>query len=148
MHSLLAVPALVAIATFAQAPAGWDDTDLRGRQLMVAGKTAEAIALFERAVSRTPNFEDARYALADAHRMRGLELAVENPSQPEASRRHMELAATHFRWVAERGTPYRQVAAGHLMELYEDDLNQPREAIGSPDCTWSSVPHRPWDTRN
>jgi tetratricopeptide (TPR) repeat protein len=130
MNTLLALPALVAIMAFSQAPAGWNETDRQGRQLMLAGKAADAITLFERAVNGMPNFEGAHYALADAHRFLGIELATKGPSQATERRRHLELAATQYRWVAERGTQYRQLAAGQLMNLYgADELNRPREAI-------------------
>ena len=97
---------------------------------MADGKAEQAIAIFERAVAQTPDFDAAHYALANAHRRQADELAVKGASRASERRRHLELAASEYRWVADRGAEYGQLAAGNLMRLYgPDELNQPAEAI-------------------
>lgn len=124
------LPTLLVVALFMQAPAGWDATYLRAQQLMLDNKIADAIKLFESVVKAAPAFDDARYALADAHRGAAREAAMGGPSQDAAKRQHLEAAATHCRQVAERKGDYQQLAVGNLMNLYgEDELNQPSEVV-------------------
>jgi tetratricopeptide (TPR) repeat protein len=121
---------LVVVALLLQAPAGWDATYLRGQQLMLDKKTADAIKLFESVVKASPTFDGAHYALGDAHHMLGLEAILRGPSQDAAKRRHLEAAAKHFRLAADRKGEYQQLAVGNLMRLYgEDELNQPEEVV-------------------
>jgi tetratricopeptide (TPR) repeat protein len=130
MTTLLALLASAVLAASAQTPSGWDETSRRGAQLMLDGKTPEAIALFEQIVARAPDFEGGHYSLADAHRFLAIELKAKGDSQAAESRRHFEVAAEQYRWVAQRKGPYRQLAVGQLMSVYgESALNQPREAI-------------------
>lgn len=122
---------VVALSAFAQTPKGWDDAYRQVAELMLAGKGPEAIALLERVVTQAPDFIPARYELGSAHAHWAVELALQDPPAADERRRHLELAATHFRRVAERDSEYRPLAALRLMSLYgdEDDLNQPQEAI-------------------
>jgi len=118
----------VVVALLVQAPAGWDATYVRGQQLVLDKKTADAIKLFESVVKASPAFDGAHYALAEAHHMAGLEAILLGPSHDAAKRQHLEAAAKHFRLAADRKGEYLQLAVGNLMRLYgEDELNQPKE---------------------
>ena len=91
MIAPLVALAFLALPLVAQAPQGWDDTHLRGLELVSEGKSEEAIALYEGAVARAPDFDGALYALADAHRMLALQLAAQGPSEDASRRRHLEV---------------------------------------------------------
>jgi hypothetical protein len=56
---------------------------------------------------------------------------VKGDSGAGERRRQLELAASHYRWVAERPSDYRPLAALKLMTMYADEtgLNQPHEAV-------------------
>src|SRR5215203_5685915 len=89
---------LFALLLVAQAPAGWSDTQARGSRLSLEGKSAEAIALYERVLRTSPNFDEAHYALGEAHKLAADNLKPQGASQA-ARRRHLEAAAEHYRRV-------------------------------------------------
>src|SRR5690242_2954090 len=92
----------VTLAASAQAPAGWEDASRRASQLILDHKTGDAIAVYQRIVRQAPDFQPARYELADALRLRALETMMRSGSAT-AARQDLEQAETHLRLVRERG---------------------------------------------
>ena len=121
---------LLILALAIQEPAGWDATYQRGRQLLLDGKVAQAITLYEGAIKTYPTFDGAHFALAEAHRRAALEAELKGPAQTTARRQHLELAATHYRHAADRRGDYRQNAVGYLMTvLGPDELDRPNDVV-------------------
>jgi tetratricopeptide (TPR) repeat protein len=88
-----------ALLVFAQAPAGWNDTQARGSRLLLEGRSAEAIALYEKVLQTSPDFDEAHYALAEAHELAADQLTPQGASHAASRRRHLEAAAVHYRQV-------------------------------------------------
>jgi len=108
---------MVATASDAQTPAGWDAAYQRAAQLILDHKTSDAIAIYQRIVRQAPDFQPARYELADALRLRALENILRNGSAA-ARRQDFEQAETHFRFVRDHGGEYRPLAVMKLVSLY------------------------------
>ena len=114
---------------FAQAPAGWNDTQARGARLVLDGKPAEAIALYEKVLQTSPDFDEAHYALGQAHELAAAALEPLRASQAASRRRHLEAAAVHYRRVIDLRSAYAPMAMSSLAVLYgKDGLNRPADA--------------------
>jgi tetratricopeptide (TPR) repeat protein len=120
----------LALNLTAAAPAAQDAAYQHALRLMVDHKPAEAIAALERLLRSWPDYDPARYELANAHRMQGLETALKGPSQGAEARRHFQLAAGQFRRLAEGSGDYKLLAIMQLVMIYGDDeLGQPADVI-------------------
>lgn len=114
-----------ALLVFAQAPVGWSDTQARGSRLMQEGKSAEAIALYEKVLQTSPNFDEAHYALAEAHELAADNLKPQGASQAASRRRHLEAAAVHYRRVIDLRSAHAPMAMRSLAVVYgKDGLNR------------------------
>lgn len=122
-----AASALLFLMMVQQAPAEWDDTSRRAAQLLLDGKTTQAVPMLERAVAQAPGFDGAEYELAKAHHDLATQRALEGPSADAARKRHLAQAVTYFQRAAGRNGQYRQPALGMLMLVYgEDQLDDPK----------------------
>ena len=119
----------LALLVSAQAPVGWNDTQARGSRLLLDGKSAEAIALYEKVLQTAPNFDEAHFALAGAHELAAAHLESQGASQAASRRRHLEAAAVHYRRVIDLRSAHAPMAMSSLAVLYgKDGLNRPADA--------------------
>jgi tetratricopeptide (TPR) repeat protein len=115
------------LAVLIQTPAGWNETSDKALTLILQGKPAEAVTLYERVLKASPDFGDGHIALAEAHA--AVAETLTKAPQAAARRRHLETAATHYRRGIELGAARSLVALKDLVDIYrKDGLNQPAEA--------------------
>jgi hypothetical protein len=78
-------------------PPGWQETQDQTMAMVLAGKDAEVIAIYEQWIARHPSFADGYFRLGGAHESLGIKiLAGEAPGGGQAAIKHLETAATHF----------------------------------------------------
>jgi tetratricopeptide (TPR) repeat protein len=119
----------LALLVFAQAPAGWNDIQARGSRLLLEGKSAEAIALYEKVLQASPDFDEALYALAEAHELAAAHLEPQGASEVASRRRHLEAAAGHYRRVIDLRSSHAPMAMKSLAVVYgKDGLNRLADA--------------------
>jgi len=119
----------LALLVLAQAPAGWNDIHARGSRLLLEGKSAEAIALYEKVLQASPNFDEALYALAEAHELAAAHLKPQGASEVASRRRHLEAAAGHYRRVIDLRSSHAPMAMKSLAVVYgKDGLNRLADA--------------------
>jgi tetratricopeptide (TPR) repeat protein len=123
------IAAFVALLVLAQAPAGWSDTQTRGSRLLLEGKSAEAIGLYEKVLQASPDFDEAHYALAEAHELAADNLKPQGASRGAIRRRHLETAAAHYRRVIDLRSAHAPMAMRSLAVIYgKDGLDRPVDA--------------------
>lgn len=112
-----------------EAPPGFHDSDLEAVDLFTDGRFDEAFAIHQQWVDKHPNFAQAHYSLAEAHRLRGGQLRRE---QRDEYRAHLDKALTHFRRYRELAVDDpkgRATALAHMTEvLSAEGLNRLDEA--------------------
>jgi len=130
MIAPLVALAFLALPLVAQAPQGWDDTHLRGLELVSEGKSEEAIALYE---GQSHGLRTSTVPYTRLPTLTGCWLCSLPRRGPLRTLRAVAIwkfAATHFRRVAGGGSEYREPAVLQLMDVYgEDDLNQAGEVV-------------------
>src|SRR5689334_18276504 len=120
--------AIALVGFLMQAPAGWDQTYDKALALIVQGKPADAVALYERVLKGAPNFGDGHVALGEAY-LAWAETLEGAPAQAAAFRRHLEAAATHHKRAIEPRAPRAFFSRKDLVDIYRKNrLNQPAEA--------------------
>jgi hypothetical protein len=74
MPGMTAASALVVVALVLglQAPPGWDATHQRASRLILDENIDEAVAILDEVLEASPDFDAARYEVAEAHRMAAL----------------------------------------------------------------------------
>lgn len=106
---------------------GWQAERTRALELRLAGKTAEAVAVLERAVKRWPAEADAHYELGDALLQATWEAEANEAAAPARAER-LKRAATHLRRAMTLNQQYRQLALAKLVTVYDEDaLNAPAQ---------------------
>jgi tetratricopeptide (TPR) repeat protein len=121
---------IIALTLTLQTPAGWDATLQRAQQFILDDRFADAIAILEGVLKSSPNFDPARYELADAHRMLALQAAIKGDAQEATKRRAFERAAAEYRRVAEGASDYKPLAVMKLMMVYgKDELDRPADLV-------------------
>ena len=126
---MIALAPFFALLLFAQAPVGWNDTQARGSRLLLDGKFAEVIALYEKVLQTAPDFDEGHFALAGAHELAAAHLELQGASQAASRRRHLEAAAVHYRRVIDLRSAHAPMAMSSLAVLYgKDGLNRLADA--------------------
>lgn len=121
---------LLVLATSLQAPPRWEATAQRAAQLVSEGRIADAVSVLEGVLKSSPNFDPARYELADAQRLLALEAALKGPAQQAIALREFERAAGNYRRVAEGSSEYKQLAIMKLISVYApDELDRPADLV-------------------
>jgi len=116
-------PALILLVALIQIPAGWIATNDKAMTLILQGKPAEAVALYERVLKASPNFGDGHVALAEAHSAIAARMSA--ASQAAARRQHFETAAAHYERGIQLGAERSIVAMKDLVDVYrKDGLNR------------------------
>ena len=79
-------------------PPGWESIVSRTTDLMIAGKDAEVIAIYEGWVAKHPTFADAHLMLGGAHESLAKKIRLgDAPGGAAAAIKHWETAAAQFR---------------------------------------------------
>lgn len=140
--------ALLAVAFgHAQAPAGWNDLERKGVQMIIDGKAVEAVALFQKFVAANPDFGDGHSMLASAHSAAAEALEEAGPGEAARRKRHLETAAIHYRRTLELTHVNRTLNLRSLAESYgPGGLNQPVEAEKYARLTLGAYPAM-WDAQ-
>lgn len=122
-HLLLAL----GVAAALQGNPAWDAQRTTALQLMLDERHAEAVGVFEKAVSRWPTLADAHYELGGA--IEHMVLAAQIKGTPLGDRTtQLERAVKAYRRAAALKAEYRPLVLMKLMSVYDSDgLNQPRE---------------------
>ena len=110
-------PIVLLVLALVQAPSDWDDTSEKAWRLILQGKPAEAVTLFETVIRASPNFADRHLELAQAHLAVAETLKERGASQAAVQRRHLQTAATHYRRAIDLGSSRAIVAMKDLVDV-------------------------------
>ena len=117
MRALMLAATLVLAA---QAQSGWDAERTRALQLLVNGKSADAINVLEGAVKRYPREAGAHYELGDALLDQVRADAIAGASSATRVPR-LERVVALLRRAMSLDTQYLQIGAAKLLTVYEED---------------------------
>jgi hypothetical protein len=112
-------------------PQGYYEDSSKARDLAIAGKHGDALAIYERYVKSHPQFGEAHAALASTHQAMGDAVTGTSATATAARARHFEAAVTHYRRAAELANDPgpMPVQLALAIELYRPDrLNRPADA--------------------